>query len=334
MHPKKLLFILPVLLLVSILIWKFKPSLPLNFGKPTPTPFPTPMYTKTNSKNPLKWGVFAGGGVNDAINFQQKIGQQSNYLPVFIHWGNENNFPYQFAEYATLEKQTIVIYWEAMDYNYKDLTSDKRYSYDEILSGTYDKYITDFAASLKKYGRPVILVPFEEMNGDWYSWSVTKNGNTPAKHVAAYRYIHKFFNNSPNVKFAWVVNYDTVPDTKENQPQTYFPGNAYVDYVGVNGFNFGEPWQSFDEIFSNPLSYLKNFNKPIIIFSMASAQGPQKAAWIKDAADKMTKYPIVGWIWFNENKEKDWRIWSDNESLKAFQEQLLSISDTRPLRLR
>ena len=90
--------------------------------------------------------------------------------------------------------------------------------------------------------------------------------------------------------------------------------------VGVDGFNFGAPWLSFDELFKQPLAVLKTYQKPIFIFSFASAAGEQKAAWIKDALTvQLEKHPEVqAWIWFHENKERDWRINSDSGSLAAF----------------
>jgi endoglucanase len=53
---------------------------------------------------------------------------------------------------------------------------------------------------------------------------------------------------------------------------------------------------------------------------MASAEGSQKAAWINDAFNvQIPKHPkIAGWIWFNENKEANWLVNSDANSLAAF----------------
>jgi len=53
---------------------------------------------------------------------------------------------------------------------------------------------------------------------------------------------------------------------------------------------------------------------------MASAAGTGKAAWIKAALTvQLYKHPEVkGWLWFNQNKERDWRINSDAASLAAF----------------
>jgi endoglucanase len=177
-----------------------------------------------------------------------------------------------------------------------------------------------FAAEAKAYGGPVILIPFSEMNGNWFPWSGTLNGNTPAKMIQSYRHIHDLFVGAPNVKFGFAPNNGSVPDTAANSIQSYYPGDAYVDYVGVDGFNFGAPWETFDQVFGKSLNILSVYNKPIYIFSMASADGPNKAAWITDAFTvQIPKYKnIAGFIWFNENKERDWRVNSDPNSLAAF----------------
>ena len=59
------------------------------------------------------------------------------------------------------EGKTTVIYWEAKDYN---LNTDEQsaFSYDAILEGNWDSYITEFAKDAKDFGGKVILIPFEE----------------------------------------------------------------------------------------------------------------------------------------------------------------------------
>ena len=90
--------------------------------------------------------------------------------------------------------------------------------------------------------------------------------------------------------------------------------------MGVDGFNFGDPWMTFDQIFKKPLTILSAYGKPIYVFSFASAEGSQKAAWITNAlTTEMQKYPLIeGWSWFNQKKEKNWLLWSDDSSFAAF----------------
>jgi hypothetical protein len=268
----------------------------------------------------LKWGFYEDGStLQNILRLEQTIGKSPDMTAVFIHWGNENRFPVYLTPIIKAREKTLVIFWEATDYTV-DSADQPRFSYDAILRGDWDVYLRSFAADAKDYGAPVILIPFSEMNGDWFPWSGTKNGNTPEKEILAYRHIHDIFTSVSNVKFGWAPNNDSIPDTPENSLDKYYPGDKYVDVVGVDGFNFGDPWQTFDEMFAASLAVLTTYDKPIYIFSFASAAGSNKAAWVTDTFTKaIPKYPkIAGWIWFNENKERNWRIDSDPSALAAF----------------
>lgn len=239
---------------------------------------------------------------------------------VFVHWGNEPEFPAYFGPRIRDRGRTMVLFWEATDLN-RDYFLQPEYSLDAVLAGDLDAHFSNFARGAKLYGGPVILIPYSEMNGDWYPWGGTVGTNTPQKLVAAYRHIHGFFKDVPNVKFGWAPNSNSVPDTPENKMELYYPGDDFVDYVGVDGFNFGwSGYLSFDDIFGDVLTRLEQYNKPIYIFSFASAASSEKAEWIKDALTvQLYKYPhLAGFLWFNQNKDRDWRVESDERSLQAF----------------
>ncbi len=285
----------------------------------------SPITTGTGTLNfPKKeWGAYTGWQENALTDLETVLGTQAKHRAVFIHWGNEKLFPKYLSPYVKDKGKTLVVFWEATNYNVGTV-NQAGYSYDAILNGNFDSYIAQFAADAKAYGGEVILIPFSEMNGDWFPWSITQNGNSAQKHIDAWRKIREAFRGATNVKFGWAPNHDAVPDTAANQFEKFYPGDAYVDYVGLDGFNFNNPWMTFDQIFGKSLAKMKVYNKPVYIFSFASAPGTQKAAWITDAlTTQIPKYPeIKGWIWFNENKERDWRINSDTNALNAFKSAL------------
>jgi len=253
----------------------------------------------------VQWGVYLGDG--NISRFESLVGNPANIQAVFTGWGNDDDFPTEYKAAVANTGKTLLVFWEPS------------VDYDSILSGQWDGYLASFAASAKNYGGQVILVPFGEMNGNWDIWGGTVGGNTPQKMINAWRYVHKFFTLSSNVKFGWDVNNESVPDTKANAISAYYPGDAYVDYVGISGFNFGNPWQSWQSVFSAPISTVKQYNKPVYIFSTASSQGAGKAQWIADMGAGVSQYGIAGWVWFNENKECDWLVGSDTASFSAFQ---------------
>lgn len=157
------------------------------------------------------------------------------------------------------------------------------------------------------------------MNGNWDTWDGPVGNNTPAKVISAFRHMHNLFTGLTNVKFAWDVNNVSVPDTASNALGVYYPGDAYVDIVGVDGFNFGS--DSWDEVFSSSLmNKLSSYGKPVYILSTASVPGSSKAQWIMDMGSHIKNYPsVAGWVWFNQNGgDGNWLVDSDTASLAAF----------------
>ncbi len=291
----------------------------------TTTSTSTTIATTTHTKIPstVKWGVFVGWQADAMTKFETLVGKKPFYEMVFSHWGNDVSFPTGYNTRIRDQGRTMVLFWEAVDYN-RDYFNQPEYSYDAVLSGKLDAYFINFAKGAKDYQGEVIIIPYSEFNGNWFPWSVSlgTNGN---KFVESYRYITKFFVDVPNVKFAWVPNSNSVPDTPQNQFELFYPGSDVVDYVGVDGFNFGgTQQQSFDQIFRSPLTRMQQYNKPTIIFSTASTEFIGKPDWIKDALTvQLYKYPhVVGFLWFNENKERDWRVNSSQASLDAFKSTL------------
>jgi hypothetical protein len=251
-----------------------------------------------------QWGAYVDGG--NIAQFESLVGKTADIQAVFTGWGSNGSFPAEYKTTVAGKGKTLLIFWEPS------------VNYDSILSGKWDSYMASFAAAAKNYGGPVILAPFHEMNGNWDVWGGTVGTNNSQKMIAAWRHVHGLFSGATNVKFAFAPNNDSVPDTLANAITAYYPGSAYVDYVGVDGFNFGTPWQSWQSVFSSAIGTLAQYNKPIYIFSTAACSGAQKAQWIADMGAGVKQYGLAGWVWFNENKECDWRVNSDANSLAAF----------------
>ena len=93
----------------------------------------------------------------------------------------------------------------------------------------------------------------------------------------------------------------------------------------MDGYNWGNAggngWESFQHVFADIYPELAAKHKPIMIGEMASAEdGGDKAAWIDGIIPTLKDdYPqIKGLIWFDVNKETDWRISSSPEAEAAF----------------
>jgi len=188
----------------------------------------------------------------------------------------------------------------------------------DIASGKLDANIKARAQGAKGLGKKFFLDFAAEMNGD-EAWSK----NDAPLYVSAYRHIHDLFAaaGATNVVWVWAPN---VTDTNGRNDMTlaYYPGDDYVDWTGVDGYNWGGgDWQTFEAVFKNIYPLLAAKKKPIMIGEMASAeQGGDKAAWIDAIIPSLkTRYPqFKALIWFDVDKENDWRINSSAASLAAF----------------
>jgi hypothetical protein len=199
---------------------------------------------------------------------------------------------------------------------------------DDIIAGKDDAMIAARAVSAKNLGKKLFVDFGAEMNGDWSPWGGAQNGKSATKFVDAYRHVHDIFvkNGATNVIWAFCPNVTSVPDESWNEPLDYYPGDSYVDWMCVDGYNWGtsssgDSWQSFSNVFSEIYAVLATKKKPIIIGEMASAEvGGNKAAWIGQIVPALkTEFPLIkGLLWFDINKETDWRISSSQASEAAF----------------
>ncbi len=202
-----------------------------------------------------------------------------------------------------------------------------------INNGQYDAFFRQYAREARSAIEPVYFRFGFEMNGDWFEW-----GGKPTAFIAAWRRVHRIFavEGAVNVSWVWAPNAISGPRTPDNGLEKYWPGDAYVDVIGLDGYNFGDDhspwhrWVSCREIFSDALEHIaaSGVTQPVLITGFACADdtaGGRRALWIKNAHAFFTGRPeIIGAIWFNYDKrregEPNWRIDADSRSLAAWRQ--------------
>ena len=189
----------------------------------------------------------------------------------------------------------------------------------KIVDGSLDATIVARANGSKALEKKFFLDFAAEMNGD-EAWS----GNNASLYVAAYRHIHDIFlaAGATNVIWAWCPNVTDI-DGGNKHTMDYYPGDAYVDWTGVDGYNWGTNggWQTFQQVFREIYPLLAAKKKPIMIGEMSCAQvGGDKGKWIDEIIPTLrASFPLIKClVWFDINKEADWRISSSPESEAAF----------------
>ena len=223
--------------------------------------------------------------------------------------------------------------WEPRNPSH-DSVNQPNYSLSTIIDGNHDAAIRKWAQQIKDFGHPIYFRPMCEMNGNWTSWSGTVNGNSPEEYRQAWIHIYNIFSEeeaADQIYWVWAPNRSGDYVDALNVFYTYYPGDIYVDYMGINGYNWGtmydtpewtSEWQDFSEIFKYSYTvFTEQTDKSVVICESASTeQGGNKALWIKNTLQKLlTSYSkIKFYTWFNIDKETDWRIDSSSASLTSF----------------
>ena len=198
----------------------------------------------------------------------------------------------------------------------------------DIAAGKWDGYIRGWASAATSWGHPLFLRFDREMNGAWFNWGAGDSGNTPAEFVAAWRDVHDIFTaaGATNVRWVWCPNID--PRHKFTDIGLLYPGDAYVDWTCLDGYNGDDPWTSFTKLFASSYQRLLQIapSKPIIIGEIGSTEtGGSKARWIRNMFAALPKrFPhIRGLLWFDQYLQgpgghSDWPIETSQSSSDAF----------------
>ncbi len=194
-----------------------------------------------------------------------------------------------------------------------------------------DAYLTQWALAAREWGHPFFLAFDVEMNGWWsYPWSEALNDNHAGDYIKMWRHVHDIFVKvgARNVTWVWSPN---IVQSGSKSFLPFYPGDAYVDWVGLDGFNWGTTagnrWQTFAQVYDYSYRQLQALmpTKPIMLTQWGSSErGGDKAAWITDALSTQlpNHYPAIkGIVWFNWNvpdQGVDWVIESSPAAQAAF----------------
>lgn len=229
---------------------------------------------------------------------------------------------------------------------------DKKYSLRKIIEGRFDKKLRQWARDLKSTDIPVMIDFAAEPNGDWFPWCGVNNGggekngygdknlyDGPEIWRDAYRHIVNLFREEGVTKVTWVFHVNAVGSSDEewNRIKYYYPGDDYVDWLGMSAYGpqrWGESYIHFLDIMKPGYYDLAELSdtKPIAILEFGVADylpGISKANWIQDAfysvqAAEFYRIKSVGWwhsTWWNSDGTiSAIQIDSSPESLRFYRE--------------
>jgi hypothetical protein len=268
---------------------------------PAATPSASLPYNMSGLLDPTG-GKFFGVEAQDApalapVNaFASSAGRKPDIIGEYVAWGTSFN-----AQAVTTAWSYGAIYYIAWE-PYATTVQG-------IADGQSDRYITRFADAVRKLNLPVAISFGHEMNGNWYPWGTDQT--SASAFVAAWRHIHNLFIQAGASNVIWVWNPNVINPVPQVQLQPYWPGAAYVDWVGITGYFPTSGPETFATLYGPTLAEIRQFTtKPVIIAETSVETGPSDIQAVHSLVVGVRRRPnVLGFIWFDFSKDGvDWQI--------------------------
>jgi hypothetical protein len=281
--------------------------------------------------------------------FTRLAGRAPVWIYVTQHWWKGLQFPREKVlaiwrhgqiPYVVFQPDSGALYGPGRAQQYPE----QRFSLQHILDGEFDAQLRAWADAARDLDVPILLEFGTEVNDDWGPWNGKWNGagqtdgygdptvpDGAERFRDAYRHLVTLFRDEGATNVTWFFHADSYPQTDWwNQLSWYYPGDEYVDWVGISDYGSlasNQPIVPFaDKLASSgvyaDLAALTMRPMGIVEMGVVDNATHAKAAWIRDAfaALRSGRFPRLRsavW-WETDSPPNDTRIESSPDALAAF----------------
>jgi hypothetical protein len=214
---------------------------------------------------PARGQIFTGVSSGSAAQFAAQVGKHPAVYGEFVNWGQSIHFAFNDAANAHARLMLHIATGQASG-------GRAPISPQQIAEGDGDGYLLTLSALIAEHGKPVYIRLMPEMNNAANAaCSVNADGSSrgpaysPAEFIAAWRRVVVVLRGgsvgaiddrlaalglpplhastadgkvarSP-ISFVWTPETAGTPNIPANSAATYYPGNAYVDWVGTDFYS-------------------------------------------------------------------------------------------------
>ncbi len=272
-------------------------------------------------------GTLAPWDMSSVFAFQQQVGKGQSLLHFAVPFTGSDGQPYAFPtvpiDNARKSGAIPFLSWSTLR---SDDPGNSAYSPAAVAAGRQDAAIRAFADAARAWGKPFFLRFDYEMNGGWFPWGSKYGSNTAADVVAMWRHVHDVFVSAGATNATWVWCPVADPTRAYTPLASLYPGDRYVDWTCIDGYNTNTPRRSFSNVMAATYDEIQAIapGKPMVIGETGSTErGGSKAAWISDMFDVLpTRFPAVrGLSYFNKNASApydDMALDTSPSALQAF----------------
>ncbi len=299
--------------------------------------------------SPVKYHLHEMDITNESIRSYVNSSGKNLAVIAFSHeWSINRSFP--------IEKVQMIHANGAIPYIRLMLRSDNNqyrpeplFTLKRIFNGIYDRDLIKFARTAKRMNFPIVIEYGTEVNGWWFSWNGYWTGKEKGAELfrSVYRHIITLMREEGADNLIWVyhINWHSNPEEDWNTPEAYYPGDEYIDLIGVSAYGALSPNEDnilpFSRMMDEGYAAAQNLsvNKSVLISEMGTdLRNPHKPAsiWIDEAFSAIIneqRWPgVIGFVWWNAGWPNDnnpvnnttMRIEDDREVQKILQRHLSS----------
>jgi Glycosyl hydrolase family 26 len=252
--------------------------------------------------------------------FAAAVGREPDIVLYYSGWGEP--FLTQFARtaYAHGAEPLVQIY------------PGRHMPVAQVARGRGDGYLRRYAAQVRAFGHPVILSFAPEPNGSWYPWGWTRA--PAATWVAAWRHVVRVFRAAGARNVTWLLTLNVAfPDS--GPPSAYWPGAAYVDWIGIDGY-YVRRGDTFKSLFLPTLHAVRRLtSKPVLISETAVGPAAGQVRGIANLFAAIRRQRLTGLVWFDQAQHRgiyhqDWRLEDSAAALAKFRLEAAGFGRPRP----
>jgi hypothetical protein len=361
-------FFSAVLLLLAVSCAVPPTEFPLTFEPtelvviPTVTQIPVQATIILPPKDHLYHGVYPGGKTGDEDDltledltaYEATVGKSAAWVYFSNNWYHSREFPMATATW--IRGTGSIPYIRLMlRSSLKHDGNEPVFTLQNIINGQFDNDLHAWCAWARDFGTQLLVEYGTEVNSDSFAWSGISNGagttdgygdpaqpDGPERFKDAYRHIIQICRDEGAGNITWVFHIDGEghPEDDWNNMENYYPGDEWVDWIGVSIYGTYTPQNSYFSVFSlvmdaiYPRIVALARQKPIIVAEFGTAKNNplvDQSQWARDALTDITsdRYPnLIGFSWWNEWWQNDgdpahdttMRVQDNPELARVFQE--------------
>ncbi len=293
----------------------------------------------------------------DVARYEAAVGKKAAYVYFSQQWFEGEEFPVRACEW--IRQLGKVPYIRLMTWSEaEEGKRETHYTVPAIAAGKFDEAFTRWASAARAFGSPVMVEWGIECNARWFPWNASwyrkssggTEGGGPACFVAAYRRLITTMRaaGAANITWVWHINNSDEPEAAWNSLENYYPGDDFIDWIGVSDYGARTPFEKEDlpefrtqmDAVYGRLTKLAP-TKPVLVSEFGCASGNPRVKASEWAADSLAdlfskRWPrVAGFCWWNEiwendgnrHRDTDMIIMDDAALRRAFKEGLQKAGD-------